>query len=86
MTKSIRDVMTPNPARLPGSALLVDAARTMRDANVGGVIVVDGNKVCGVVTDRDVIVRAIAESLLADLSFSNCSSKSTDALCSGKKL
>jgi CBS domain-containing protein len=58
--KAIRDVMTANPVRMPSSAVLTDAARTMRDADVGTVIVVDGNKVCGLATDRDIVVRAVA--------------------------
>jgi CBS domain-containing protein len=40
---------------------LDDAAKRMKDRNIGDVIVLDGAVVCGVVTDRDIVVRAVAE-------------------------
>jgi CBS domain-containing protein len=60
MKKTIRDVMTPNPVALPATASVVDAALAMRDFDVGAVIVLDDGQVCGIVTDRDLVVRAIA--------------------------
>jgi CBS domain-containing protein len=57
---TIRDVMTPNPVALPATASAVDAALAMRDFDVGAVIVLDDGQVCGIVTDRDIVVRAIA--------------------------
>lgn len=57
----IRDVMTKEPHILPASASLVDAARVMRDQDIGPVIVVEGDRVVGLVTDRDIVVRAVAE-------------------------
>jgi len=59
-TIKVRDVMTPNPVALPSSASVSDAAKAMRDSNIGAVVVDDGNAICGIVTDRDVVVRAIA--------------------------
>jgi CBS domain-containing protein len=53
--------MTPHPTTAPASMLLVEAARAMRDAGIGDVIVVEGEEVRGVLTDRDIVVRAIAE-------------------------
>lgn len=62
MAELIRDVMTSNPVTMPASASVLDAAKKMRDANIGDVIVVkDGDKMCGIVTDRDIVVRALAE-------------------------
>ena len=61
MAKTIRDLMTPNPTSLSKTASVLDAARAMRDANIGNVIVLDQDKVCGIVTDRDVVIRAVAE-------------------------
>ena len=61
MAQKIRDVMTPNPITLPTDATATDAARAMRDSDVGNVLVTDGDKVCGIVTDRDITVRAVAE-------------------------
>jgi CBS domain-containing protein len=59
MTQKVRDVMTPNPIALPLTATVFDAARAMREADVGDVIVLDGNRVAGIVTDRDLVVRGL---------------------------
>lgn len=60
----IRDVMTSNPKVCPPNASLVQIAEMMRDEDIGEVPIVesDGNnrKLVGVVTDRDIVVRAIA--------------------------
>ena len=61
MAKKVRDLMTSQPIKLAGSSPISDAARLMRDKNVGVVIVEDNGRICGIVTDRDVTVRAIAE-------------------------
>jgi CBS domain-containing protein len=59
-TEKVRDVMTPNPATLEIGAPTMDAARIMRDQNVGAVVVVENGKFSGILTDRDIVVRAIA--------------------------
>jgi CBS domain-containing protein len=61
MAQQIRELMTPNPVVLPGTASVHEAARTMRDAQIGDVIVLENNQVCGIVTDRDIVVRTVAE-------------------------
>jgi CBS domain-containing protein len=61
MPQAVREVMNGNVVTLPPSAPLVDAARRMRDADIGDVLVVDGGTLAGVVTDRDIVVRAIAD-------------------------
>ncbi len=63
MAVKIRDVMTPNPITLPATSLAIEAARAMRDSDIGNVIVLDGHQICGIVTDRDIVVRAVAEGL-----------------------
>jgi signal-transduction protein with cAMP-binding, CBS, and nucleotidyltransferase domain len=61
MPDRVRDVMTANPVVLPQTASVLDAARAMAEANVGPVLVVDRQEaLCGVVTDRDIVVRAVA--------------------------
>lgn len=65
MTK-VRDVMTAEPIVLQQDQSIADAAQAMRDASVGAVLIVDGDKLCGLVTDRDIVVRAVAESALPD--------------------
>jgi CBS domain-containing protein len=63
MAQMIRDVMTAKPVGLADTATVVDAARAMRDGDFGTVIVVKGDdgSVCGVVTDRDIVVRVVAD-------------------------
>ena len=60
---TVRDVMTPEPLTLDAGETLVAAARQMRDADVGDVLVTQDGTVRGIVTDRDIIVRAVAEEL-----------------------
>ncbi|HEU4522502.1 MAG TPA: CBS domain-containing protein [Thermoanaerobaculia bacterium] len=59
--KNVRDVMTPDPDCVSERDSILDAARIMRDEDTGVVPVVDGKKVIGLITDRDIVVRAIAE-------------------------
>jgi len=62
MTAKVRDVMTPGPIGVDYDQTIGDAARTMREWGVGAVLVVDGQSLHGLVTDRDLVVRAVAES------------------------
>jgi CBS domain-containing protein len=61
MGKSIKEVMTPSPTTVEPGASVVDAARTMRERDTGIVPVVENGKLIGTVTDRDIVVRLIAE-------------------------
>jgi len=61
MVQKVREVMTGSPATLSTDASLVDAARLMRDRGIGDVIVTEGDAAEGIVTDRDIVVRAVAE-------------------------
>ena len=65
MTK-VRDVMTSEPIVLQQDQTIADAAQAMRDTAVGAVLVVDGDRLCGLITDRDIVVRAVAESAPPD--------------------
>ncbi len=61
-TTTIRDVMTANPSTLPTDATVLDAATLMRDEGIGDVLVTDlDNRLVGVVTDRDIVVRVVAD-------------------------
>ena len=59
--QKVREVMTEDPVVLPEDASLVDAARLMRDQGIGDVIVTAGEQAKGIVTDRDIVIRAVAE-------------------------
>lgn len=61
MEKSIREVMTPNPAALTPSNSVITAAQAMRMGGFGAVVVVEDDDVRGILTDRDIVVRAVAE-------------------------
>jgi CBS domain-containing protein len=61
MPESIRDIMTPNPRTVESGGSVVEAARIMRDEDVGIVPVVEGDRLVGTVTDRDIAIRVVAE-------------------------
>jgi CBS domain-containing protein len=61
MNKKIRDIMTPDPVGVYYDQTLAETSRVMRDAGVGAVLVVNGDSLSGVVTDRDLVVRGLAE-------------------------
>ena len=61
MAQDIRDVMTPNPASVSEKDSVKRAAEIMKREDAGVVPVVDGRKIIGIVTDRDIVVRVIAE-------------------------
>jgi CBS domain-containing protein len=60
-SSTIREVMTSHPTILPASASVLEAARAMRDSDIGDVIVAENGRICGIITDRDVVVRVTAE-------------------------
>ena len=66
MAQSIREVRTADPRTVESSATVADAARAMRDGDVGSVVVIDNGKVAGIVTDRDIAVRVVAQGLDPD--------------------
>ena len=57
---NIRDVMTPNPRTVTPADSIQSAACIMRDEDTGVVPIVDNGRAVGVVTDRDIVVRAVA--------------------------
>jgi CBS domain-containing protein len=57
----LREIMTPKPEVIPPDARIADAAKKMKECDVGAVPVCDGDKLCGMITDRDITVRAVAE-------------------------
>lgn len=64
MGQQIAEVMTKNPYGVTTTATLNEAARMMRDQEIGDVLVMrDDGTLCGLVTDRDLVVRGLAEGL-----------------------
>jgi CBS domain-containing protein len=61
MAQAIKDVMTPDPVCVDPHASAADAARRMRDVDSGAILVAEDGHLRGLLTDRDIVVRAIAE-------------------------
>jgi CBS domain-containing protein len=61
MARSVGDIMTRNPRTVDAGDSVAEAARQMRDGDFGSVLVLDNGRVDGIVTDRDIAVRAVAE-------------------------
>ena len=61
MDTKVRDIMTPDPVGVYYEQTVAEAARVMRDAGVGAVLVVSGESLSGMVTDRDLVIRGLAE-------------------------
>jgi CBS domain-containing protein len=60
MAKTVRDVMTKNPVALSSDSSVMDAAKAMSDHRIGTVVVMEMDEPKGIVTDRDITVRAVA--------------------------
>jgi CBS domain-containing protein len=61
MNDNIRDIMTPSPHTIQASESVMGAAQIMRKSDIGDVIVVEGKRLFGILTDRDIVVRVLAE-------------------------
>ena len=61
MVNSVREAMTEDPRSIGPSASVVEAARLMRDEHVGSLPITDGDTLVGMITDRDITTRVVAE-------------------------
>jgi CBS domain-containing protein len=61
MTQSVRDAMTENPRSIGASASVVEAARLMREGDIGSLPITDDEELVGMITDRDITTRVVAE-------------------------
>jgi CBS domain-containing protein len=61
MATTVADVMTREPAMIEAEQPVVEAARRMRATDSGDVIVLDNGRVCGILTDRDIAIRVVAD-------------------------
>lgn len=59
----VREVMTSNPETCPPDASIVDAAKAMAQKDVGPIPVVEGERLVGLLTDRDIVVQVVAKGL-----------------------
>jgi CBS domain-containing protein len=58
--REVREVMTAAPRTVEATAGLADAAQIMREDSIGDVIVTDGDRPIGIITDRDIAVNVLA--------------------------
>jgi CBS domain-containing protein len=61
MGLSIKDVMTSNPCTVDAGQSVAYAAKMMREEDVGLAPIVEGDKLIGMLTDRDIAIRVVAE-------------------------
>src|SRR5947199_1626709 len=61
MAQLVREAMTSEPICLTNNTTITDAATQMRDYDIGDVLVTENGRIRGVLTDRDIVVRALAE-------------------------
>jgi CBS domain-containing protein len=66
MSRTVEEIMTRDPRTVNADDAIVEAARTMRDSDIGDVVVLEDGQVSGIVTDRDIVVRGVAEGRDAD--------------------
>lgn len=59
--QQVREIMTARPVVCPSTATVSEAAAIMRDRDIGDVLVEEQGRLCGILTDRDIVVRGVAE-------------------------
>jgi CBS domain-containing protein len=62
----VREIMTKDVQLLAPQDSIQEAARRMRDGDIGSLPVAEGERLVGYVTDRDIVVRGLAEGRAAD--------------------
>lgn len=66
MAHTVSDFMTPHPTVVEVTDSLRSVAQTMATQDIGSVVVAEGGAVVGIVTDRDLVVRGVAEGIGLD--------------------
>jgi CBS domain-containing protein len=61
MPQTVREVMSANRVTLSRNSSVMEAARAMREKDIGDVVVMDNGNLYGIATDRDLVVRGLAE-------------------------
>jgi CBS domain-containing protein len=80
MADTIRDVMSGDPKTVEASATIQDAAQVMDKQDVGAVLVLEDGEVQGIVTDRDIAVRVVAQGNGPDASVSEACTTGLETL------
>lgn len=58
---TLNDIMTKDLTTVGSQATLKDVAQKMKTDDIGNVLIMDGDKLVGIVTDRDLVIRAVAD-------------------------
>ena len=61
MTRKVREIMSAAPVCMAASESVSAAARAMKERGIGTVLVLSGGRLVGLVTDRDIAIRVLAE-------------------------
>ncbi|RNG12436.1 CBS domain-containing protein, partial [Streptomyces botrytidirepellens] len=61
MSQRIREIMTSPPVTVQPQTPVADVARRMREENIGDILITEGDQLRGLITDRDLVVRVLAE-------------------------
>jgi CBS domain-containing protein len=75
MHQTVRDAMTSNPKAIQPSTTAQEAARLMKSEDVGPLPIVEGDRLVGVVTDRDLAIRVLAEGKSPETAVSEIASR-----------
>lgn len=87
MTQTIDTVMTTDLVTCPGDATIAEAARLMRDRDIGDVLVTgEDGRLAGIVTDRDIVVRCVAEGAAGDTTLARACSPDVRSLPVGSSV
>jgi CBS domain-containing protein len=73
--QTVEEVMTPTPRTIESDSNVASAAQLMAEADVGAVVVTKADAIRGILTDRDIVVRCIAQG-------GDCGSTSVGSICS----
>lgn len=73
--QTVAEVMTPTPRTVAADESVASAAQLMAEADVGAVIVTKDDEICGILTDRDIVVRCVAQG-------NDCGTTSVGSICS----
>jgi CBS domain-containing protein len=75
MHKSIQEAMTSNPTTVESTTTAQEAARIMKSEDIGSLPIVEGKNLVGVITDRDLAIRVVAEGRGTDTTIGEIASK-----------
>jgi CBS domain-containing protein len=80
MADTVRDLVKGDPVTVEADGTVQDAAKLMADNDIGNVLVVENDEVQGIVTDRDIVVRVLAQGDGADASVREAATTDLDTI------